>query len=94
MHVDEINKVIAYHRWQDGGPRDDTIVIVNFSDRQFETYELGFPRNGIWKIRFNSTWEGYSKDFKNVILDDLVVENGEGRLIIPGACALILSQDN
>jgi len=94
MHVDEINKVIAYHRWQDGGPKDDTIVIVNFSDRLFETYELGFPRNGIWKIRFNSTWEGYSKDFKNVILDDLVVENGEGRLVLPGACALILSQDN
>jgi 1,4-alpha-glucan branching enzyme len=92
-HIDEANKVIAYHRWQEGGPLDDTMVIINFSNRQFDSYELGFPRNGSWKVRFNSTWEGYSKDFKNIIIDGLIVENGAGRLTIPPASALILSQD-
>jgi len=92
-HVDETNKVIAYHRWQEGGPLDDTMVIINFSNRLFNSYELGFPRNGSWRVRFNSTWEGYSKDFKNIAIDKLMVENGEGSLIIPAASALILSQD-
>ena len=30
-HVNETERVIAYHRWQNGGPRDDVIVLANFS---------------------------------------------------------------
>jgi 1,4-alpha-glucan branching enzyme len=29
MHVDQNNKVIAYHRWSNGGPKDDVVVIVS-----------------------------------------------------------------
>ena len=93
MHVDETNKVIAYHRWCDGGPRDDVVVIINFSDRQYEGYTLGFPRNGTWRTRFNSTWQGYSADFKGIEVPDVVVENGEGAMTMPPSCALVLSQD-
>jgi len=93
MNVDENNKVIVYHRWNLGGPRDDVVVIANFANRTYPVYRLGFPRNGTWRVRFNSTWEGYSSDFKNAQVSDAVVEAGEGELLLPPSSALILSQD-
>ena len=64
-HVNNTNKVIAFHRWQNGGLRDDVIVIANFGNTSYASYNLGFPRAGLWKVRFNSDWNGYSSDFAN-----------------------------
>ena len=94
MHVDDDNKVIAYHRWQNGGSGDDVITVVNFSDHQYDVYDLWFPRDGNWKVRFNSTWQGYGNDLKDVSVPDVDVSNSQGSLKIPPSCALILSQDN
>ncbi|MBW4673973.1 MAG: alpha amylase C-terminal domain-containing protein [Desmonostoc geniculatum HA4340-LM1] len=44
---------------------DDVVVIVNMGDRSYDSYSLGFPRGGTWKVRFNSDWCGYSPDFGN-----------------------------
>ncbi len=93
MHVDQDNKVIAYHRWNTGGACDDVVVIVNFADRHHAEYILGMPRNGAWKIRFNSTWEGYGSDFGAIEVPEVIVENGAGTLVLPPSSALILSQD-
>jgi 1,4-alpha-glucan branching enzyme len=57
--------VIAYHRWQDGGPGDDVVVVVNFGYKSFPSYSLGFPREGLWWVRFNSDSDSYSPDFGN-----------------------------
>ena len=94
MHVDEANKVIAYHRWNTGGPRDDVVVIVNFAGRLQRDYNLGFPVNGFWRVRFNSGWHGYNPDVKPTVILDPVVENGSGTITLPPATALILSQDD
>ena len=48
-----------------GGPGDDVIVLLNFANRAYESYTFGFPRAGIWQVRFNSDWSGYSADFGN-----------------------------
>lgn len=93
MHVDENNKVIAYHRWSNGGPRDDVVVIINFGNKTHTEYVLGLPRSGQWHIRFNSTWKGYSQDFKDVAVPDPIVENGGTSMVLPAASVLILSQD-
>jgi 1,4-alpha-glucan branching enzyme len=93
MHVDEDNKVIAYHRWHMGGPCDDVVVVINFGDRSHQEYTLSFPRNGLWNVRFNSTWHGYDPDFKNIQVPDVVVGNGGGTLVLPAGSAIILSQD-
>ena len=65
FHVNNSDKVIAFHRWHDGGPGDDVVVLLNFANRAYETYTLGLPRGGRWFIRFNSDWEGYSPLFDN-----------------------------
>ncbi|MCK8497435.1 alpha-amylase family glycosyl hydrolase [Myxococcus fulvus] len=64
-HINNTNKVIAYHRWENGGPGDDVIVVANFSSTTFNSYNIGFPRTGTWYLRFNSDWNGYSGDFGN-----------------------------
>jgi 1,4-alpha-glucan branching enzyme len=57
--------VIAYHRWRDGGPGDDVVVILNFSVRTYTDYRIGLPREGQWHVRFNSDWTGYGPDFQD-----------------------------
>ncbi len=64
-HVNDTNKVIAYHRWDNGGDGDDVIIVANFGDQGYTNYNLGFPSGGQWKVRFNSDWDGYSSDFGN-----------------------------
>jgi 1,4-alpha-glucan branching enzyme len=70
FHVNDADKVIAFHRWDRGGPGDDVIVVVNMANRAYGSYSIGFPRDGLWKVRFNSDWNGYSPDFGNTLSYD------------------------
>ena len=65
-HVNEVGKVLAWHRWLEGGPRDDVIVLANFSTETFSEYHVGVPRAGRWRVRFNSDWDGYDPEFETV----------------------------
>jgi 1,4-alpha-glucan branching enzyme len=93
IQTDDSNKVLGYHRWSWGGPKDDAVVIINFSNQQYDNYGLNFPRSGTWRVRFNSSWKGYSLDFKDVQVPDVVVEANQGNLVLPAYSAIILSQD-
>lgn len=94
IHLNEDNKMLAYHRWERGGPRDDVIVVLNFANRVQKDYRIYFPRNGLWRVRFNSDWKGYSPDFKDTGTKDVQAENNSGALDIGPYSAIILSQDN
>lgn len=65
FHVNHGAKVAAYHRWKNGGVGDDVVVLVNFSNTQFASYEIGLPRPGAWNVVFNSDWNGYGSDYLN-----------------------------
>jgi 1,4-alpha-glucan branching enzyme len=65
FHPNDNAKVIAYHRWHNGGSGDDVVVVANFSNRAYDSYTIGFPRGGAWHVRFNSDWSGFSPDFGN-----------------------------
>ncbi|HET9098343.1 MAG TPA: alpha-amylase family glycosyl hydrolase [Candidatus Saccharimonadales bacterium] len=93
LHQDETNKVLLFHRWNNGGPKDDVVVIINFSAKTHQTYETNLPRDGIWTTRFNSNWSGYSADFKDADIPRVEVAGGKAVIQLPPACALILSQD-
>ena len=69
-HVNDADKLIAFHRWQHGGPRDDVVVVANFANRSYSDYELGFPRGGAWRVRLNSDWSGYDPEFGGHPSDD------------------------
>ncbi len=65
FHVNNWDKVLAFHRWDQGGPGDDVVVIANFADRAHAGYRVGLPRPGMWRVRFNSDWNGYDPEFGN-----------------------------
>lgn len=62
-HVNRAGKVIAFHRWAAGGPRDDVVIVANLANRSYADYRVGLPRQGRWHVRLNSDWRGYSEVF-------------------------------
>jgi 1,4-alpha-glucan branching enzyme len=93
FHIDENNKVLAYHRWKNGGVGDDVVVVINFGEREHLKYELGFPLNGGWHVRFNSTRQAYDPEFKEVQIPDVEVINGSASIMIPPSSVIVMSQN-
>ena len=69
FHIDPDGGVLAFHRWDRGGPGDDVIVVANLKNRRYEDYNIGLPREGTWFLRFNSDWSGYWSDYGNAGYD-------------------------
>jgi len=63
LRADQAAKLLAMHRWMEGGPHDDTVVVVNFADRTLDDLRVGFPAPGRWNVRFNSDSSTYAHDF-------------------------------
>jgi 1,4-alpha-glucan branching enzyme len=100
-HVNAVAKVLGWHRWLEGGPRDDVIVLANFSTAAFPDYHVGVPRSGRWRVRFNSDWDGYDPEFETVDSLDADSEaeehDGMAQRIAVGLgpySVVILSQDD
>jgi 1,4-alpha-glucan branching enzyme len=98
-HVNSSDKVVAFHRWDQGGAGDDVVVVLNFANRKYDGYTLGFPRGGIWRVRLNTDWNGYSGDFGNARSDDVAATpasrdtmNFEGTVGLGPYTAIVLSQ--
>jgi 1,4-alpha-glucan branching enzyme len=98
-HVNNTAKVVAYHRWDQGGVGDDVIVVANFSVTSFSSYTIGLPRAGTWRVRFNSDWSGYDPAFQNHPSWDFTAQQGaydgmpfNGSLSIGPYTAVIISQ--
>lgn len=98
-HLHDQRKLLAYHRWDKGGPGDDVVVVANFLNQLQDGYVIGFPSAGTWKLRFNSDWQGYSDAFEGRWSGELVAAPGEcdglpfhGALYIGPYSVLIFSQ--
>jgi 1,4-alpha-glucan branching enzyme len=99
FHCNDTDKVIAFHRWDRGGPGDDVVVVLNLANRVCDRYRIGLPRPGAWRVRFNSDWSGYSPDFGSNPGHDTVAEPGgydgmdfHGEIGIGPYAALVLTQ--
>lgn len=77
-HLNDERKMLAFHRWDRGGPGDDVVVIANFFHDPQDHYVLGFPAKGKWNLCFNSDWHGYSEIFAGHQSQDVEA--------LPGAC--------
>lgn len=100
-HINNTDKLLAFHRWETGGAKDDVVIVINLADRSYESYNLGFPKKGAWRVRFNSDSQHYGSDFGNLGGCDMIAEEGEkdgldynGNIAIGPYSALILSQDD
>jgi 1,4-alpha-glucan branching enzyme len=77
FHADGQNKTLAYHRYGNGGPRDDVVVVVNLSNQPFNALNIGFPRGGKWSVRFNSGAKIYDPEFNNGDSFDATANQGQ-----------------
>ena len=46
FHVSHDDKVIAFHRWDQGGPGDDVVVVLNFGNRAYPSLHDRISRDG------------------------------------------------
>ncbi len=100
FHLNPAAKVLASHRWDQGGPQDDVVVVINMTRKLWDHYEIGFPQAGSWRVRFNSDWQGYGPDYDNYLSPDVEAVAGtkdglpyHGSLRLGPWTAIILSQD-
>ncbi|HUP54245.1 MAG TPA: alpha amylase C-terminal domain-containing protein, partial [Methylomirabilota bacterium] len=63
LRADERAKLLAFHRWHEGGPGDDVVVVANFSAQPVTDLCLGFPAAGRWRVRLNADSPVYAPDF-------------------------------
>ena len=54
LQLNDQDKVIAFERCRTGASGGKTIVVLNFGNRDWTDYRLGFPEAGTWKVRLNS----------------------------------------
>lgn len=77
FHVNDAAKLIAFHRWQFGGPGDDVIVVANFANQPVTDYKLGLPHAGQWQVRFNSDLKAYHPSFTSHHVPTVTAVPGE-----------------
>ena len=61
LRADDEAKLLVMHRWPDGGPHDDTVVVANFADRTIDDLAIGLPSPGRWGVRLNSDAPVYAR---------------------------------
>jgi 1,4-alpha-glucan branching enzyme len=100
-HFDNEAKLLAFHRWDQQGPKDSVVVAVNMTNQPQNECVLGFPRAGLWKVRFNSDSYNYDDDFENHPAHDVETYEEEtdglpcsGKISIGPYTVVIFSQDN
>ncbi len=54
-HSHNLNRIIAFHRWQEG-LGNDIVVVASLNENTFWNYRLGFPLPGRWAERLNSEY--------------------------------------
>ncbi len=66
LQVDNVSKLVAFHRWKSAAPEQDAVVIANFGNTNYPAYTLNFPSAGTWYVHFNSDSTYYGSDYGNV----------------------------
>ena len=94
LQVDNVNKLVAFHRWKSAATKQDVVVIANFANATRSNYGLNFPSAGNWYVHFNSDSTNYGSDYGN-IGSSVVTASGSpatASITIGPYSALILSQ--
>ncbi len=96
--VDNVNKLIAYERFDSQTP-GSVVVVANFTGNVENNMPVGFPARGTWTTRFNSDSTQYSSTFSGAGSVAVKADGGayssmpySGRVTIGPYSLLILSR--
>jgi 1,4-alpha-glucan branching enzyme len=94
------DNMLVYHRYDLGGEGDDVVVVCNFANQSYSSYAVGLPRDGMWRVRFNSDSSSYDAYFGNWNSFDTLADgpplngmNFSGNISIGPYTCIVLSQD-
>ena len=59
------DNLLVYHRWDQGGRATMWWWCATSPTRRYANYQIGLPRPGIWRVRFNSDSRNYDGYFDN-----------------------------
>ncbi len=94
FHKDAANRVIGYRRYNRGQKHSSTLVIANFGDKRFDNYDIYLPSSGLWRVRFNSSWRGYSNDFHEANYSSVEADKSrKATITLSDYQVIILSKD-
>jgi 1,4-alpha-glucan branching enzyme len=100
LHANEATKLLAFHRWHQGGPGDDVVVVANLGHEAIHDARIGFPAPGRWRIRHNADSQAYAPDFGGLEVFDLDADgestdgcDQSGLVTVGPYGVVILSQD-
>jgi 1,4-alpha-glucan branching enzyme len=94
LYLNMSQGVLAYHRWENGGKRDSTVIVLNFKNQVHSQIAIKFPIPGIWLTRFNSDSKLYDLSYTNLgIAQTTTNSEGWASVNIAPYSALILSMD-
>ena len=95
IYFNETEKIIAYQRVHSKYPKNNLIVVINFSKRNYHNFKLKLPTKGLWKLIFNSGSISYDDTYHNFPVGNFnankVVGKGEyeGIFYLPAYVGLI-----
>ncbi|GAB3280593.1 alpha-amylase family glycosyl hydrolase [Larkinella harenae] len=100
LRCDQDKKVLAYHRFEQGGPKDSVVIVMNLSHETYYDYKIGMPAEGHWVLRLNSDDTQYDATFAGQGMVDAHTAEGEmdgysvhANFLLPAYSVLIFSQE-
>jgi 1,4-alpha-glucan branching enzyme len=100
LRADDDAKLLAFHRWHEGGSGDDVVVIANLTHEAVRDVRLGLPAPGRWRVRLNADSQAYASEFDGLEVFDLDADGGpvdgcdqSGLVTVGPYGVVILSQD-
>jgi len=64
--VDNVNKLIAYSRWDSVQTGAAVVVVANFANTTRSNFTVQFPEEGMWYTLFNSDSTDYAADYGDI----------------------------
>lgn len=96
LHVNHETKVLAYTRFDDNNTNESVLVVLNFSNQEYEDYGIGLNAEQPYEIRINAASKEYDSAFSDLPVDNVNVVKQEtdtkawtGKINIPAYASLI-----
>jgi len=92
--VDNVNKLIAYSRWDSAQTGTAVVVVANFANATRTNFAVQFPEAGTWYTLFNSDSTEYAVDYGDIGSLEVAASGlpASGAVDIAPYSVLILSQ--
>lgn len=99
LHVNNETKVLAYTRFDANNIDETVLVVLNFSNQEFQDYGIGLTDDQPYHLRVNAASKEYDAAFSDLLVDGVEVVEQEtdekqwtGRINIPAYASLIFTK--